>query len=82
MTNTIDGIRYMSITDPENHSLPGNFNHAKAYTPRNANNKHIKTEEKTLFSDRNAMFFLCSTKKCFFCLTSPEKYDSKRHLSR
>ena len=43
MTNTIDGIRYISITEPENHSLPVNFNLAKAYAPGIENNKVIKT---------------------------------------
>ena len=43
MTNTIDGIRYISITEPENHSLPGNFILAKAYAPGIENNKVIKT---------------------------------------
>ena len=43
MTNTIDGISYISITEPENHSLLGNFNLAKAYAPGIENNKVIKT---------------------------------------
>ncbi len=33
----------MSITEPENHSLLGNFNLAKAYAPGIENNKVIKT---------------------------------------
>ena len=43
MTSTIDGIMYISIKEPENHSLPGNFNLAKAYAPGIENNKVIKT---------------------------------------